>query len=154
MQVKRLEEATTGYGRLAEVWGDVVSRRQLAGAIVFVTICSVSLYEFASSLVAPLADVTSIGKASAMLIGVLGTVVGGGLCAVLTSPKRVLLDRSASAAAWQLEVLEALDLDKVPIGSLQDLPPDVANEMRASGLYGVFKQFEDTRSSGVKRLVE
>jgi hypothetical protein len=135
-------------GQLAEVWGDVISRPQLGKAILIGAALSVSIYLLALETIAPFASTPEIGKAFAMLAGIAGAVASGILCSVAFLPKRVLVVRAVSAAAWQLEVLEQLEQDEGHLGNLSDLPPVVLQEMRSVGLYGVFKSLEDGRPEG------
>jgi len=137
------------HGQLAEVWGDVVSRPQLAKAMAIGAVLSVAIYFIALALIAPLASTPAVGKALAMLAGIVGSVASGAICARMFPPKRVVVEHAATGTSWQTEVLEQLEQDGGPIGRVQDLPPVVANEMREVGLYEVFEKYEKgVRASG------
>jgi hypothetical protein len=139
-------------GQLAEIWGDVVSRPQLGKAMTIGAVFSVVVYFVALQTIAPLASTPAIGKALAMLAGILGSVAGGAFCARIFPPKRVVSEHVADAGAWQTEVLEQLEQEGGPIGRLDDLPPVVADEMRQVGLYKVFEAYE--RGLGTARKGE
>ncbi|MES5048202.1 hypothetical protein ABVB72_23395 [Rhizobium nepotum] len=143
-------QATGTQGQLAEIWGDVVSRPHLGKAITIGAVISVTVYFIALLTIAPLAATPAVGKALAMLAGITGSVFGGVVCARIFPPKRVLSDHVADASTWQAEVLEQLEQEGGPIGLLTDLPPVVAEEMRQVGLYEVFQNYEQGRSTGRK----
>jgi hypothetical protein len=135
------------HGQLAEVWGDVVSRPQLGKAILVSAVSSVTTYGVALVALAPLASTPSVGKAMALLAGIVGSVIGGAVCSVAFLPKRIVVDGDSLAAAWQFTVLEQLEQDEGNLGDLHQLPPEVLQEMRAVGLYDVFRDFADRRQS-------
>ena len=130
---------------LAEVWGDIVSRPQLGKAIMVSAVMSVCAYMLALRTIAPLASSVTVGKASAMLVGIAGAVLAGAICSITFPPKRILVLGPVSAGAWQSNILQQLELDESTIGSIDDEVPAVVDEMRAVGLYDVFKSFEDAR---------
>ncbi len=142
--------AESSQGQLAEIWGDVVSRPQLAKAMAIGAIISVAVYFIALHTIAPLAATPAVGKALAMLAGIIGSVASGAICARIFPPKRVVSEHIAGASAWQSEVLAQLEQEGGPIGQVRDLPPAVVEEMRQVGLYEVFQTFEQSRRSGQK----
>lgn len=133
------------HGQLAEVWGDVISRPQLGKAMIIGAVLSVAAYFIALQLITPLAATPAIGKALAMLAGIVASVVGGAICARIFPPKRVVVEQVAAGTTWLTEVLEQLEQDGGPIGRVQDLPPVVAEEMRQVGLYEIFRNHESER---------
>jgi len=137
---------------LAEVWGDVVSRSQLGKAIMVGVALSVATYLSGLGTFAPLASSGSVAKAFAMLAGIAGAVSAGAICSITFQPKRVLVLGPASAVAWQFSVLQQLKQDEGTLGSLDDLGSDVVEEMRAVGLYDVFKSFEDISQVGSRSV--
>lgn len=142
--------AAGAQGQLAEIWGDVVSRPQLGKAMTVGAAISVAVYFIALHTIAPLAATPAVGKALAMLAGIIGSVGSGAICARMFPPKRVVSDHAAGASAWQTEVLEQLEQEGGPIGEVCDLPPAVVEEMRQVGLYEVFQTFEQGRRSEQK----
>ncbi len=140
----------TAQGQLAEIWGDVVSRPQLGKAMTIGAIISVAVYFIALHTIAPLAATPAVGKALAMLAGIIGSVASGAMCARIFPPKRVVSEHVAGASAWQSEVLEQLEQEGGAIGETRDLPPAVVEEMRQVGLYEVFQTFEQSRRAGQK----
>ena len=149
MTIQNVARTTNAHGQLAEVWGDVVSRPQLGKAMIIGAVLSVAVYFIALSTIAPLANTPAVGKALAMLAGIVGSVVSGAICARIFPPKRRVVEQAQTGTAWQVEVLEQLEQDGGPIGRVEDLPPVVAQEMREVGLYDLFKNYENGR--GVNR---
>ncbi|MBB4321258.1 cell division protein FtsW (lipid II flippase) [Agrobacterium tumefaciens] len=143
-------QATAPQGQLAEIWGDVVSRPQLGKAMMIGAVMSVVVYFAGLQMTTPLAATPAVGKALAMLAGIIGSVASGAVCARIFPPKRVVTEHIADASAWQVEVLEQLEQEGGPIGRLSDLPPVAAEEMRQIGLYEVFQNYEQGRSTGHK----
>ncbi|MEJ1117316.1 hypothetical protein V9K92_02400 [Phyllobacterium sp. CCNWLW109] len=140
----------SAHGQLAEIWGDVVSRPQLAKAMLIGALVSVAVYFLALQTIAPSASTPAVGKALAMLAGILGSVISGAICARLFAPKRTVVEQAQTGIAWQTEILEQLELEGGPIGRVEDLPPVVAQEMREVGLYDLFKNYEDRHNAGRK----
>lgn len=83
---------------LAEVWGDIVSLRHLAIAIVLGGVISLVAYLVAVRLLALAIPDPAIARAWAMLAGLAGCLMGGALCARLLPPKRVLTDGEVDPA--------------------------------------------------------
>ena len=133
-------------GQLAEIWGDVVSRPQLGKAILIGAVVSLAVYAVALATIAPLASTPAIGKALAMLAGIIGCILGGAICARLFQPKRRVVEQIAPGAIWQTEVLDQIAIEGGAIGSVEDLPAAVAQEMREVGLYSVFQDYEQDRA--------
>lgn len=142
--------AVSAQGQLAEIWGDVVSRPQLGKAMTIGAIISVAVYFIALHTITPLAASPAVGKALAMLAGIIGSVGSGAICARMFPPKRVVSEHVAGASAWQSEVLEQLEQESGPIGKVRDLPPAVVEEMRQVSLYEVFQTYEQGRQFGQK----
>ncbi|WP_025591342.1 hypothetical protein [Agrobacterium tumefaciens] len=139
--------ATGAHGQLAEVWGDVVSRPQLAKAMMIGAVLSVAIYYLTLATIAPLAATPAIGKALAMLAAIVGSVISGAVCSRIFAPKRIIVEQAETGTAWQTDILDQLDQEGGPIGRVEDLPPEVVQEMREVGLYDLFKNYEDRRGA-------
>lgn len=147
MKSKSHSTAAGSEGQLAEVWGDVVSRPQLAKAILIGAVLSVSIYLLAVRILDPLDSPVSIKRAFAMLVGIIGALAGGAICSLMFRPKRILAEKAVSALTWQAKVLEQLEQDEGDLGSLAELPHKVSQEMRAIGVYEAFKLFDSSKLS-------
>ncbi len=130
---------------LAEVWGDVVDRRQLAAAVVIGAVVSLATFLIAARIFAAIVASPDVGRAYAMLVGMLGCVLSGVICARLFPPKRVVLE-SASDPAWRLAAMQQLASETGDLGQVRDLPPAVATEMKELGLYDLFASYDAATS--------
>ena len=75
-----------------------------------------------------------------MLLGILGCLTAGAICARLFVPKRVLSEEmGAGTAEWQQQVLDQIEAEGGTIGDLADLRPEVVEELRETGLYDIFR---------------
>ena len=144
----RNEVRTAGaHGELAEVWGDVVSRPQLAKAMIIGAVLSVAIYYVALATIASMAETPAVGKALAMLAGIFGSVVSGAVCSRMFAPKRVVVEQTQTGTEWQADILEQLEQEGGPIGRVENLSPVVIQEMREVGLYDLFKNHQDRRDA-------
>lgn len=150
MTEQNLVRAAGPHGQLAGVWGDVVSRPQLGKAMIIGAILSVAVYYATLATIAPMAATPAVGKALAMLAGIVGSVVSGAVCSRMFSPKRVVVEQVQTGTDWQSDILEQLEQEGGPIGRVEDLPAEVAQEMREVGLYDLFKNYQDRRGAGTR----
>ncbi len=118
---------------LYEVWGDTVDSRHLLAAIAVGAACSLGAFFLAEHLLTGWVESTQMARAYAMLLGILGSLVGGGVSACLFKPKRHVVEHIADPA-WRQQVIEELRVEYGGIGQLSDLPPEVRNELRELGL--------------------
>lgn len=132
--------------QLAEVWGDVVDLRQLGAAIVVGAAISLGTYFVAGRIFAATVEVVAVGRAYAMLAGLVGCVVSGIVCAKLFPPKREVIE-SAADPSWRAEAMEQLAAETGTIGRIEDVPPVVAQEMKELGLYDLFASYDSTRNA-------
>ncbi|MCB8822903.1 hypothetical protein [Microvirga rosea] len=135
--------------QLAEVWGDVVDLRQLGVAIIIGAAISLGTYFIAGRIFAATVEVAAVGRAYAMLAGLVGCVVSGIVCAKLFPPKREVME-SAADPSWRAEAMEQLAAETGTIGRIEDLPPVVAQEMKELGLYDLFASYDSNRNADEK----
>lgn len=128
-------------GHLAEVWGDVVDRRHLAAAVVIGAVVSLGTFLIAARIFAATVAVPDVGRAYAMLVGLLGCVLSGLICAKLFPPKREVVETAADPA-WRIAAMQQLAGDTGAIGRLEDLPPQVIAELKELDLYELFASQE------------
>lgn len=125
--------------RLAEVWGDTVDLRHLAWAIAIGTGISVLGFYLASRWLATVVDSRQLAHAYAMLAGLAGCVIAGVICARAFPPKREVTELDTSNdPEWRREVLEELARQPGGLGTVQDLPPAVVQELKELKLYELF----------------
>lgn len=126
---------------LYEVWGDTVDSRHLLAAIAVGAACSLGAFFLAERLLTGWVESPQMARAYAMLLGILGSLVGGGVSACLFKPKRHVVEHVADPA-WRQQVIEELRVEYGGIGQLSDLPPEVRNELRELGLESLFDEAE------------
>ena len=125
--------------RLAEVWGDTVDLRHLAWAIAIGTGISVLGFYLASRWLATVVESRQLAHAYAMLAGLAGCVIAGVICARAFPPKREVTEQDTSnEPEWRREVLEELARQPGGLGTVQDLPPAVVQELKELKLYELF----------------
>jgi len=130
---------------LYEVWGDTVDSRHLLAAIAVGAACSLGAFYLAQHLLTGWVESAQMARAYAMLLGILGSLLGGGVSACLFKPKRHVVEHVADPA-WRLQVIEELRTEYGGIGQLSDLPPEVRNELRELGLERLFDEAEPATS--------
>lgn len=125
--------------RLAEVWGDTVDLRHLAWAIAIGTGISVLGFYLASRWLSTVVESRQLAHAYAMLAGLAGCVIAGVICARAFPPKREVTELDTSNdPEWRREVLEELARQPGGLGTVQDLPPAVVQELQELKLYELF----------------
>ena len=125
--------------RLAEVWGDTVDLRHLAWAIAIGTGISVLGFYLASRWLSTVVESRQLAHAYAMLAGLAGCVIAGVICARAFPPKREVTELDTSNdPEWRREVLEELADQPGGLGTVQDLPPAVVQELKELKLYELF----------------
>lgn len=127
--------------KLIEVWGDTVDSRHLLWAILIGAVISLSAFLIARHFLLGVVAQPAMAGSYAMLIGLGGCLVAGGLCAKLFAPKRVVLEHD-NDPHWRDAAMAELANEAGGLGKLADLPPAVAAEMREVGLYDLFENYE------------
>ena len=82
-----------------------------------------------------------MAKAYAMLVGIVGCLVGGAISAKLFKPKRSVVEHQADPA-WRAQVLSELRAEFGDLGQLSDLPADTLAELHEMDLYALFADDE------------
>ncbi|WP_411384202.1 hypothetical protein ACK3BK_09930 [Pseudomonas sp. L7] len=137
----RAPEVNQAYDNLYEVWGDTVDSRHLIAAIAIGAACSLGTFFLAEHLLTGGVQSSQMARAYAMLLGILGSLLGGGVSACLFKPKRHVVEHVADPA-WRQQVIEELRDEYGGIGQLSDLPQEVRNELRELGLERLFAEAE------------
>ena len=105
---------------LYEVWGDTVDSRHLLAAIAIGAACSLGTFFLAEHLLTGWVESSQMARAYAMLLGILGSLLGGGVSACLFKPKRHVVEHVADPA-WRQQVLEELRSEYGGIGQLGNI---------------------------------
>jgi hypothetical protein len=122
---------------LAQVWGDVVDLRHLRLAIPIGAAVALGAYLGSTMLFRLLVEDPAMARAYGMLVGIVGCVSGGAICAVLFKPKRIVRERMDDSA-WLEQTLDQLAAERGGIGRVEDLPPAAVRELKDLGLYDLF----------------
>lgn len=126
---------------LFEVWGDTVDGRHLIYSIAIGAIVSLGAFFIAQHLLVGWVDSLQMARAYAMLVGIVGCLAGGAICAALFKPKRNVVEHLADPA-WRSKILIELQNEYGPLGSLTDLPAATIAELREMDLYDLFADYE------------
>ncbi|MFI8481587.1 hypothetical protein ACIGCM_13575 [Pseudomonas sp. NPDC078700] len=126
---------------LYEVWGDTVNGRHLVYAIGIGAIVSLSAFFIAQALLVNWVDSPQMARAYAMLIGIVGCLVGGAISATLFKPKRHVVEHQADPA-WRAEVLKELQNEFGDLGRMSDLPAETVAELHELDLFDLFAEHE------------
>ncbi|ALI09768.1 MULTISPECIES: hypothetical protein [Pseudomonas] len=126
---------------LYELWGDTVNGRHLIYAIAIGASVSLGAFFLAKHLLVGWVDNVQMAKAYAMLVGIVGCLVGGTISAKLFKPNRNVVEHQADPA-WRAKVLSELQDEFGDLGSLSDLPAETLAELREMDLYEVFAEYE------------
>ncbi|GAA4685491.1 hypothetical protein [Gordonia humi] len=130
--------------RLAEVWGDVVDRRNVAFAVVLGIIISVPAFLGSQAILTAVMENTSLARTYAMLIGLGACLCVGVVCARLFPPVRIFREETIGTTE-QEAAIAALRSAPNGLGSVDELKPDECAELEAMGLYDLFAEAEATQ---------
>lgn len=128
-----------GASDYTQVWGDVVALRDLRLAIPIGAAISLSAYLGASAIFTWLVEDPAMARAYGMLVGIVGCILSGAVCAVLFKPKRVVHERIANTA-WHQQVIDQLAAERGGVGRMSDLSPATVSELKELGLYDLFAE--------------
>ncbi|MDH6592123.1 hypothetical protein M2165_002012 [Variovorax sp. TBS-050B] len=135
------DNATPARGRLVEIWGDTADLGHLAWSIAIGVGVSLAGYLVASRVLAGAVSTPELARAYAMLAGLGGCVLSGLVCARLFAPKREVVEGGEVDPRWREEVLAELAGEHGDLGSVDDLPPAVAREMKELELHALFAAY-------------
>lgn len=132
---------------LIEVWNDTVDSRHLTGGIALSVGIAVSAYLVADHLFAS-AGSTELGHSYALLIGIVGCILGAVITGVLFRPKRVITSSTADTRSRQ-EIIDEIVEEYGDLGDPRELPEAVQREVRALGLFeALIDNHESRRADG------
>lgn len=124
---------------LYEVWGDTIDGRDLAVSIIIGAVVSLGAYFTALHFLNPIVESAQMAKTYAMLVGVLGCLLGGVISAKLFAPKREVQEHAVDPA-FREQVVADLLKEYGSLGRVEDLSAEVIAELRELGLYELFRE--------------
>lgn len=148
------KSATPQEWRLVEVWGDTTDTRHLAWSIVIGIGVSITAFLLANRWMTGHVSSPELARAYAMLAGLAGCLFSGVICAILFPPKRKVVEGEAGNDIWRDEVLAKLAEQHGGLGSLDDLPPSVIQEMKELQLYELFASYKSDKGVTEKETVQ
>ena len=131
---------------LIEVWNDTVDSRHLTGGIALSVGIAVSAYFIADHLFTEAGN-TELGHSYALLIGILGCILGAVITGILFTPKRVITTSTADTRDRQ-EIIDEIVEEYGDLGDPRELPEAVQDEVRALGLFEVLIDNHESRDTG------
>ena len=126
---------------LAEIWGDTVNLKHLAGAMIIGVVLGFSFYWTGLQIIKSLyPDIQiSLQQALALLVGIVGCLLAAVISAKLYPPKRILTEQSASQEDRRL-ILQELQIDQAQEAEdMKSMPQDILDEMRELKLDELFQ---------------
>lgn len=136
--MNKQQKPDAAVGQLVEVWGDTVSFQQLIKAIVIGVVVSLAVFFAAKYFIEGMAQDQALAHAYAMLAGLGGCLLAGFISAKLFPPKRLVLESSGEDSEWLQGVLAELAAEGKDLGDLNDLSPEVIQELKELQLYDAF----------------
>lgn len=124
--------------QLAEVWGDVVDVVHLRWSLVIGCALGLPSYLLSSVFFSQITT-PQLAKTYALLVGLVGCLMAGAICARLFAPKRDLVEELTDDAARE-EALAELAAETGDLGSVHDLPEVTRQELRDLGIYDLFTE--------------
>ena len=139
-------KGATRQQHLYEVWGDTVEGRDLALSIIIGAVVSLSAYGAAQLLIGGLVESAQMARAYSMLVGILGCLAGGAISAAFFKPKRNVVEHVAEPG-FREQVVADLLKEYGTLGRLEDLSPEVVQELRELELYELFREAQAREES-------
>ena len=130
--------------QLLEVWNDTVDPRHLIGGIAIAVGTAVPAYLIADHLFAAGGD-EALGHSYALLIGIVGCIIGAVITGVLFKPKRVITTSDSDTRNRQ-EILDEIVEEYGDLGDPRELRPAVQEEVRALGLFDALVENHEARA--------
>ncbi|WP_193072528.1 hypothetical protein [Brevibacterium sp. FME37] len=134
--------------QLLEVWNDTVDSKHLVGSIAIGIGVAVPAFLLSDHLFTSTGD-AELGHSYALLIGIVGCIVGAVIAGSLFKPKRVITQAEADTRNRQ-EVIDEVVEEYGDLGDPRDLKPAVQEEIRALGLFDALVENHENRAKGTQ----
>ncbi|WP_231443804.1 hypothetical protein [Brevibacterium zhoupengii] len=134
--------------QLLEVWNDTVDSKHLVGSIAIGIGVAVPAFLISDHLFTTTGD-PELGHSYALLIGIVGCIVGAVIAGILFKPKRVITQSEADTRNRQ-EVIDEVVEEYGDLGDPRDLKPGVQEEIRALGLFDALVENHENRAKGAQ----
>ena len=134
--------------QLLEVWNDTVDSKHLVGSIAIGIGVAVPAFLISDHLFTTTGD-PELGHSYALLIGIVGCIIGAVIAGILFKPKRVITQSEADTRNRQ-EVIDEVVEEYGDLGDPRDLKPWVQEEIRALGLFDALVENHENRAKGAQ----
>ncbi|AZL07340.1 MAG: hypothetical protein ACTMKZ_12465 [Brevibacterium aurantiacum] len=134
--------------QLLEVWNDTVDSKHLVGSIAIGIGVAVPAFLISDHLFTTTGD-PELGHSYALLIGIVGCIIGAVIAGILFKPKRVITQSEADTRNRQ-EVIDEVVEEYGDLGDPRDLKPGVQEEIRALGLFDALVENHENRAKGAQ----
>ncbi|MBM6591518.1 hypothetical protein [Brevibacterium sp. RIT 803] len=134
--------------QLLEVWNDTVDSKHLVGSIAIGIGVAVPAFLISDHFFTTTGD-PELGHSYALLIGIVGCIVGAVISGILFKPKRVITESEADTRNRQ-EVIDEVVEEYGDLGDPRDLKPAVQEEIRALGLFDALVENHENRAKGAQ----
>ncbi|MCF2586534.1 hypothetical protein [Brevibacterium sp. UCMA 11752] len=134
--------------QLLEVWNDTVDSKHLVGSIAIGIGVAVPAFLISDHFFTTTGD-PELGHSYALLIGIVGCIVGAVIAGILFKPKRVITESEADTRNRQ-EVIDEVVEEYGDLGDPRDLKPAVQEEIRALGLFDALVENHENRAKGAQ----
>ncbi|MCF2572370.1 hypothetical protein [Brevibacterium sp. UCMA 11754] len=134
--------------QLLEVWNDTVDSKHLIGSIAIGIGVAVPAFLISDHFFTTTGD-PELGHSYALLIGIVGCIIGAVISGILFKPKRVITESEADTRNRQ-EVIDEVVEEYGDLGDPRDLKPAVQEEIRALGLFDALIENHENRAKGAQ----
>lgn len=134
--------------QLLEVWNDTVDSKHLVGSIAIGIGVAVPAFLISDHFFTTTGD-PELGHSYALLIGIVGCIVGAVIAGILFKPKRVITESEADTRNRQ-EVIDEVVEEYGDLGDPRDLKPAVQEEIRALGLFDALVENHESRAKSAQ----
>lgn len=134
--------------QLLEVWNDTVDSKHLVGSIAIGIGVAVPAFLISDHFFTTGGSDEELGHSYALLIGIVGCIIGAVISGMLFKPKRVITQSAADTRNRQ-DVIDEVVEEYGDLGDPRDLSPAVQEEVRALGLFDALLENHESRAKGV-----
>ena len=134
--------------QLLEVWNDTVDSKHLVGSIAIGIGVAVPAFLISDHLFTTTGD-EELGHSYALLIGIVGCIIGAVISSMLFKPKRVITQSAADTRNRQVVIDEIVE-EYGDLGDPRELKPAVQEEIRALGLFDALVENHESRAKGAQ----
>lgn len=136
--------------QLLEVWNDTVDSKHLVGSIAIGIGVAVPAFLIADRVFTTSGSDGELGHSYALLIGIVGCIIGAVISGILFKPKRVITQSAADTRNRQ-DIIDEVVEEYGDLGDPRDLSPAVQEEVRALGLFDALVENHESRAKGVNQ---